>query len=129
MTSLAAKSLLILAFCLACPSTEARTETELSCISCRYSGAQLVEDYFPRKGTPYSRHVAAWAYIDGVYDASEGSAWCRPRKKRIHADEMAADIAWGLRELPEITLQENAAKLIVAHLRRKFPCPQHRGQV
>ncbi len=107
------------------PDAKAGTAVE-PCVSCRYTGAQLVKDYFPpkqaTKGDSYRRHVEAWAYIDGVYDGAEGREWCNPRKVRINADELAGDVAWGLKELPPDVLKGNAAPLIVDHLRKKFPC-------
>ncbi len=92
------------------------------CVSCRYTGAQLIQDYFPNKGVSYARHVEAWAYIDGVYDATEGRDWCYPKAVRINPDELAGGVAWALRELPATALKGNAAPLIVAYLRKKFPC-------
>lgn len=92
------------------------------CISCRYSGAQLVKDYFDDKAR-YSLHEEAWAYIDGVYNATEGRDWCYPKvKERINRDELAGGAAWALKALPPEVLKGAAAPLIVAYFRKTFPC-------
>jgi hypothetical protein len=69
-------------------------------------------------------------YIDALYDATEGTAWCyRAKSKTPKPDTFWDESRWGLNRLPPEQLKRNAAALLVEIWRQKWPCaPAGKGQ-
>lgn len=93
----------------------------------RMTGAQVIEFTGPRPAsTPgqakwnFLEEQSANAYIDGVQDAAQGSAWCDTGRVKPH--EIRDDVILALRKLPADRLKGSAAPLIIEFLRKKFPC-------
>lgn len=95
----------------------------------RLTGKMLVDYWFPPPGAKNAfdrdaRTVAnfnlAQGFIDGVVDATQGTAWCHDGK--IKPDELDAYAMWELRKLPSNALADHAAPLLIEALGKKFPC-------
>ena len=80
----------------------------------RLTGAQLLvrSEQDPR----YAK-----GYLAGVADAAQGRLWCDTG--RVKSVELDGIVIAGLRALPEPARQGDAARLAVAILARRFPCP------
>jgi hypothetical protein len=62
-------------------------------------------------------------YIAALYDATEGKDWCYNSKyKSPKPDTFWDESRWGLYRLPPAQLRRNAAELLVAIWREKWPC-------
>ena len=80
----------------------------------RLSGAQLLarSEQDPR----YAR-----GYLAGVADAAQGRLWCDTG--RVKSVELDGIVIAGIKALPEPARQGDAARLAVAILASRFPCP------
>jgi hypothetical protein len=76
------------------------------------------DDPFLKAGDIVDRQLAR-GFMDGIKDATEGTAWCYVSGK---PHELNDDIAAALSKLPPETLKGRAAPLVVAALRERFPC-------
>lgn len=66
-------------------------------------------------------------YISALHDATEGKAWCYSEKyKSPKPGTFMDETRWGLGRLSETHLKANAADLLVAIWREKWPCPSGR---
>lgn len=93
------------------------------------SGELLLRDYlgpsepstdkFVRSGEIVARETAR-GYMDGVKDATEGTAWCYVSGK---PHELNEDIADSLAKLKPEQLKGRAAPLVINALRQLYPCP------
>jgi hypothetical protein len=62
-------------------------------------------------------------YVAALYDATEGRDWCyNPKYKSPKPDTFWDESRWGLHRLPPAQLKRNAADLLVAIWREKWPC-------
>jgi hypothetical protein len=70
----------------------------------------------------------ARGYVAALHDATEGKVWCFNPKNQTPNDEDFWDASrWGLAQLPAKQLPHNAADLLPAIWRVKWPCPdEHR---
>lgn len=75
-------------------------------------------DPFLKAGDIVDRQLAR-GFMDGIKDATEGSAWCYISGK---PHELNDDIAVALSKLPPEALKGRAAPLVVEALRQRFPC-------
>lgn len=96
------------------------------------SGETLLRDYMgpprPRddlflKGGDIVDHEMARGYMNGIKDATEGTAWCYVSGK---SHELNDDIAAALKKLKPEQRRGRAAPLVVNALRQRFPCPSNR---
>jgi hypothetical protein len=63
-------------------------------------------------------------YVDALYDATEGKAWCYNAKYKVpKPDTFWDESRWGLHRLSPVQLKQNAADLLVEIWREKWPCP------
>jgi len=95
----------------------------------RLTGQQLVDMLSLPPGTMNAlelparqqhEHQRAQAYIDGVIDASRGSAWCS--NGRWKPDTLDENVIWGMRATAPDKLQGPAGPLIVEILSSLLPC-------
>lgn len=66
------------------------------------------------------REQFANGYVGGVVDATQGTTWCAPARIKPH--ELEAVGYWGLLEKQDASIPHNAATLLHAQFRAKFPC-------
>lgn len=76
------------------------------------------DDPFLRGGDIVNQQMAS-GYMNGIKDATEGTAWCYIAGK---PHELNDDIAAALMKLNARQLKGRAAPLVVDALRRRFPC-------
>ena len=69
----------------------------------------------------FAYHQLAKGYLDGINDATEGTAWCYTG--RWKSDERDHALIIELAKLPPEVLRGNAAPLVLDFLRKKYPCP------
>lgn len=91
------------------------------------TGASLVKDYL---GYPELRdipqdanaqfHEGARSYLDGVKDITQGVVWCYDGYIKPH--ELNQELIESLQRLPAAELKGQAAPLVAAYLRKKYPC-------
>ncbi|WP_147330410.1 MULTISPECIES: Rap1a/Tai family immunity protein [unclassified Duganella] len=94
----------------------------------RMSGQEFVQRFFNGKDIPLGQQTTkmmverelALGYVAGVADAAQGTQWCD--KGLVKSVEIDAELAHALRKLPQDTLQQNAGKLIIEQLKKRFPC-------
>lgn len=67
-----------------------------------------------------ARERYADGYVGGVVDATQGTAWCAPR--RIKPSELDAVGYWGLLDRPPGSMPGNAATLLREQFIAKYPC-------
>lgn len=79
----------------------------------RLSGAQLLA-YF-EQDQRYAK-----GYLAGVADAAQGRLWCDTGK--VKTVELDGIVIAGLKALSERQRQDDAARLALAILARRFPC-------
>jgi hypothetical protein len=72
----------------------------------------------------------ARGYVAALHDATEGTAWCFDARHQTPNDEDFWNASrWGLASLPDDQRKRNAARLLPAIWRAKWPCPtSSRGQ-
>lgn len=108
----------------------------------RMTGERLVKllqpmeaaDVVPAPGGKFSREELAilqtmrniefvQGYLAALYDETEGSKWCyNASAKAPKPDTLFDESRWGLHRLPPDQLKQNAAQLLVAIWREKWPC-------
>ena len=94
----------------------------LSSLSCahafptapRLSGAQLLLQF--AQDPRYAK-----GYLAGVADAAQGRLWCDTG--RVKSVELDGIVIAGISALPQPARQGDAARLAVAILASRFPCP------
>lgn len=74
----------------------------------------------PTNALEFRERDRAYAYLDGVKDASIGSSWCPPQPHKTH--ELAYDAADYIRNLHADLRRGNAARLLVVYLSTSYPC-------
>ena len=75
----------------------------------------------PRSQLDYINREKVEAYLNGIKDGAHGSAWCLNRAVLPH--ELNLAIVQRLKQTRKpAELKANAAPLVVAELRRRFPC-------
>lgn len=72
------------------------------------------------------QYEIARAYISGVKDSNEGTAWCH--LPNVKPDELDSFLISDMRKLPREELKGVAAPLLVAALNKRFPCPSGRAK-
>lgn len=95
--------------------------------------ATFVKDFQPSPGpkepkrTPaqFLRYQKAQGFIDGVKDATEGTAWCYD--KVTQPVELDNVIYHGLLKLSPSQQMDRAGPMIVRQLQLKYPCHKERG--
>lgn len=92
------------------------------------NGINLVSDYlgYPElrdgpQGANAIFHEGARSYLAGVKDITQGVAWCYDGYIKPH--ELNQELIESLQRLPAAELKGQAAPLVVAFLRKKYPCP------
>lgn len=80
----------------------------------RLSGAQLLFQF--QQDPRYAK-----GYLAGVADAAQGRLWCDTG--RVKSVELDGIVIAGIKALPEPARQGDAARLAVAILASRFPCP------
>lgn len=80
----------------------------------RLSGAQLLAQ--SQQDPRYAK-----GYLAGVADAAQGRLWCDTG--RVKSVELDGIVIAGIKALPEPARQGDAARLAVAILASRFPCP------
>jgi len=93
----------------------------------RLTGQELVERYGKAETDLHTLRDQSYldGYLAGAADAVEGKAWCNTTKvKRGEIDSMIVE---AVRELGPEAQRSNAAPLLIAALKRRFPCPTGRN--
>lgn len=91
------------------------------------SGQEVVDQRLkePKSQLDYIRREKVDAYLNGIKDAAHGSAWCLD--KPVLPDELNLAVVRQLKAARKpAELQGNAAPLVLAELRRRFPCARPR---
>lgn len=74
----------------------------------------------PTNALEFRERDRAYAYLDGVKDATIGSGWCPPQPRKTH--ELAYDAADYIKSLHADLRRGNAARLLIAYLSTSYPC-------
>jgi hypothetical protein len=87
------------------------------------SGDQFVKMMAPADPTGYEylQREKAYSYLDGMRDATEGSAWC-DLPHQLKTTDLAYELADDLAKLPPIERKRNAAVLLLEQLKKRYPC-------
>lgn len=98
------------------------------------SGESLVRDFLghpelvgndPQNMNTLFKETAR-GYLDGIKDATEGTAWCY--SGRIKPHELNYQLIESIQGLSPAALKGNAAPLVVAALAKKLPCAKRRSK-
>jgi hypothetical protein len=74
----------------------------------------------PANQFEYRERDRAYAYLDGVRDATLGTIWCPTQPRKTH--ELAYDAADYMRGLHAELRKESAARLLLTYLSKQYPC-------
>lgn len=91
------------------------------------TGDMLIRKFYgpnftkPLTGPDYLEREVVRGYLNGIKDATEGSAWCYVGN--LHPDELDTILVMALERLPAYARKANAAPLVVDVLKQKYPCP------
>ena len=89
------------------------------------SGQEVVEHRLkePKTQLDYINREKVEAYLNGIKDGAHGRDWCLARP--VLPDELNLAVVRRLKATRKpAELKENAAPLVLAELRRRFPCPK-----
>lgn len=89
------------------------------------SGQEVVEHRLkePKTQLDYINREKVDAYLNGIKDAGHGREWCLARP--VLPQELNLAVVRRLKATHKpAELKENAAPLVLAELRRRFPCPK-----
>lgn len=89
------------------------------------SGQEVVEHRLkePKSQLDYINREKVEAYLNGIKDGAHGREWCLARP--VLPDELNLAVVRRLKATRKpAELKENAAPLVLAELRRRFPCPK-----
>lgn len=76
----------------------------------------------PKTQLDYINREKVEAYLNGIKDGAHGRVWCLARP--VLPDELNLAVVRRLKATHKpAELKENAAPLVLAELRRRFPCP------
>lgn len=88
------------------------------------TGQEVVEHRLrePKSQLDYINREKVDAYLNGIKDAGHGREWCLARP--VLPQELNLAVVRRLQATRKpAELKENAAPLVLAELRRRFPCP------
>lgn len=89
------------------------------------TGQEVVEHRLkePKTQLDYINREKVDAYLNGIKDAGHGREWCLARP--VLPQELNLAVVRRLKATRKpAELKENAAPLVLAELRRRFPCPK-----
>jgi hypothetical protein len=89
------------------------------------SGQEVIEHRLkePKTQLDYINREKVEAYLNGIKDGAHGREWCLARP--VLPDELNLAVVRRLKATRKpAELKENAAPLVLAELRRRFPCPR-----
>lgn len=89
------------------------------------TGQEVVEHRLkePKTQLDYINREKVDAYLNGIKDAGHGREWCLARP--VLPQELNVAVVERLKATRKpAELKENAAPLVLAELRRRFPCPK-----
>jgi len=89
------------------------------------SGQEVIEHRLkePKSQLDYINREKVEAYLNGIKDGAHGREWCLARP--VLPDELNLAVVRRLKATRKpAELKENAAPLVLAELRRRFPCPK-----
>jgi len=89
------------------------------------TGAEVVAHRLkePKTKLDYINREKVDAYLNGIKDGAHGREWCLARP--VLPDELNLAVVRRLKAiLKPAQLKQNAAPLVLAELRRRFPCPK-----
>ena len=94
------------------------------------SGQEVIERRLkePKSQLDYINREKAEAYLSGIKDGAHGTAWCLNRP--VLPQELNLAVVRSLKDSRKpVELKGNAAPLVLAELRRRFPCEKpHKGK-
>jgi len=93
------------------------------------TGQEVVEHRLkePKTQLDYINREKVDAYLNGIKDAGHGREWCLARP--VLPQELNLAVVQRLKTTRKpAELKENAAPLVLAELRRRFPCPRPAGK-
>ena len=80
----------------------------------------------PQPGADFVERDIAHAYVNGIKDATQGVSWCF--NSAIVPHELNIEIVSAMRKArTEEELKGNAAPLLLAELRKRYPCKRGRA--
>lgn len=91
------------------------------------SGQEVIERRLkqPKSQLDYINREKVEAYLNGIKDGAHGTAWCLTRP--VLPQELNLAVVQRLKESRKpAELKGNAAPLVLAELRRRFPCEKPR---
>jgi hypothetical protein len=81
----------------------------------------------PRTDGDYAERDAAYAYVAGIKDATQGDVWCF--QPGLKPDELIYETMHAVkRNNAPAALKANAAGLVLKELRRQYPCATDRKE-
>ena len=80
----------------------------------------------PLSTADYMEREKAYSYLDGARDSAEGRVWCDVNELKTH--DLAQDLAAKVAKLPATERKKNASQLLLAELKRAYPCRAAKGQ-
>ena len=89
------------------------------------TGQEVIEQRLkePRTQLDYIRREKVEAYLDGIKDGAHGREWCLARP--VLPGELNLAVVRRLKATrAPAELKRNAAPLVLAELKRRFPCPK-----
>ncbi|WP_306393101.1 Rap1a/Tai family immunity protein [Telluria beijingensis] len=89
------------------------------------TGQEVVEQRLkePKTQLDYIRREKVEAYLDGIKDGAHGREWCLARP--VLPGELNLAVVRRLKATrAPAELKQNAAPLVLAELKRRFPCPR-----
>lgn len=117
-------SVIVISLCLPCSVHAAPYAYPFNAMTAEQVVAKLLKE--PSAEIDYIERDMTHSYVNGVKDATQGSAWCFVGAILPH--ELNVELAFAISENRKAAdLKRNAVPLLLDELRKRYPCKSGKG--